>query len=508
MILRLVALTDVPPGLHGDEAVTAQEAQRLLDEGPIGVWSPSIHGQPAGPFYWIAAWFLVLPETHFTVRLTTALLGILAVPVFYLFCREMFGRNTALAGAVALVFSYWAINFSRIAFPLASVPVVECAALYFLAVGVRLGSRWRMGIGGALAGATVYTYGSAPLFILALVVPAALLLWQHRRPAPVLRRTATHVAIAGIAAVVAASPFAAFALGNWDVFTGASNLLLITETEEFREQSLVSQAGTLLGRGGYALGIHFHSWHRDAVDAMGLRGLLDPLSAAGFAAGVAVALWKVRDWRYALLISGLLAGTVPAMFTSSSHLDGEVWGEFRRNIISLPFVMALAGVGGAWALSLPNYRDSAWGRAAKLAGWAVVATAVATIAVVNVHHYFFEWAEDDHTRWVFAQELVLAAEHVNELDAERPTVYLYSVRWGYWYSTADFLFGDLPGVDRSEEFGNFSLERLHDGDVVYVLMHKYLEHGPELMERYPGGTYITERDPEGELILAIYYLPG
>ncbi|MEX2599644.1 MAG: hypothetical protein WD533_08320, partial [Dehalococcoidia bacterium] len=41
-VLRLAALAGVPPGLHGDEAITALEARRILDEGPIGPWSPSI----------------------------------------------------------------------------------------------------------------------------------------------------------------------------------------------------------------------------------------------------------------------------------------------------------------------------------------------------------------------------------------------------------------------------------------------------------------------------------
>jgi hypothetical protein len=51
LLLRLVNLTTLPTGLHGDEAIVGMEGQRILREGWIDPYSPSARGQPTAPFY-------------------------------------------------------------------------------------------------------------------------------------------------------------------------------------------------------------------------------------------------------------------------------------------------------------------------------------------------------------------------------------------------------------------------------------------------------------------------
>ena len=53
--------------------------------------------------------------TEWSMRLPTAILGILSVPVFYYFCGRIFGRMTALAGTVLLLVSDWHLLFSQYA---------------------------------------------------------------------------------------------------------------------------------------------------------------------------------------------------------------------------------------------------------------------------------------------------------------------------------------------------------------------------------------------------------
>ena len=52
--LRLTMLTEIPAGLHGDEAWTGIDAARILDEGWVGVYVTSALGQVSGPLYFAA----------------------------------------------------------------------------------------------------------------------------------------------------------------------------------------------------------------------------------------------------------------------------------------------------------------------------------------------------------------------------------------------------------------------------------------------------------------------
>lgn len=53
--------------------------------------------------------------TEWSLRLPTAILGILSAPVFYYLCSRTFGRGTALAGTVLLLVSDWHLLFSQYA---------------------------------------------------------------------------------------------------------------------------------------------------------------------------------------------------------------------------------------------------------------------------------------------------------------------------------------------------------------------------------------------------------
>src|SRR3972149_1711979 len=68
-IVRVTELTEIPPGLHGDEGLAGMDAARILREGWVGVYLPSALGTPSGTFYWVATIFRFLGESMFTDRL-------------------------------------------------------------------------------------------------------------------------------------------------------------------------------------------------------------------------------------------------------------------------------------------------------------------------------------------------------------------------------------------------------------------------------------------------------
>ena len=124
-VLRLWRLGTIPLGLHGDEAWTGLDAERVLDEGWIGPYLVSALGQPIGPVYWAAAVFAVLPDTTLVLRASMAFFGIATIPLSYVTFRLMFDRTVAVFAALLLAFMMWHLHLSRTAFMVQTAPFME-----------------------------------------------------------------------------------------------------------------------------------------------------------------------------------------------------------------------------------------------------------------------------------------------------------------------------------------------------------------------------------------------
>src|SRR5512143_2279426 len=102
--LRLVALDTVPPGLSHDEVIIAQVAKDIL-HGRLAIYFPEGYGHEPLCHYLLAGMFAVCGANEFTLRLTTALLGILTTAVAYRLAREMLGSRVALVSAAWMAVS-------------------------------------------------------------------------------------------------------------------------------------------------------------------------------------------------------------------------------------------------------------------------------------------------------------------------------------------------------------------------------------------------------------------
>jgi hypothetical protein len=233
----------------------------------------------------------------------------------------------------------------------------------------------------------------------------------------------------------------------------------------------------------------------DGVDALGNRPLLDPVTGAFFAIGLGICLWKWREERYFLIIAGIVTGVLGIILTT------VYGGQYRRLISALPFVMVAA------ALPL----ESVWGlideRLNKKLGYLLVALAVCFVGYYNIRYYFVDFARQPSTRWVFCADLVESIEYIESLPSEGLYVYFYSDRWSYNYETRQFLLPQVPGEDRSRQFGTFSLEKAdNQQNMVYLLLPPYEGLIDQIREKYPGGIY--KASGEDGSVFSAYFIKG
>jgi hypothetical protein len=176
--LRFVSLDTAPAGLWYDEALNGGNARRILAGDRPLFFFPD--GYPQEPLFFYlqaamvrlhsAATERVTPQI-WPLRATAALIGLLTLPVFYLFARRLFPRGWALGATAMLALWPWHIHFSRLGFRTILTPLMVSLVGWMLLGWLQRGGReraggvWRAAVAGALLGATLYTYTAANVMV-------------------------------------------------------------------------------------------------------------------------------------------------------------------------------------------------------------------------------------------------------------------------------------------------------------------------------------------------------
>lgn len=167
--LRLPNLTEVPPGLHHDEAANGLQTAGIARQGQVPFYVSTPAGKEPLYFYLAAGLFALLGKGVFALRLTSALLGVLTVAATYWVGRELLAdRRIALIAAVLLAVSFWHLLLSRVGFRAIGLPLVQALAVAALFRGLKRDAPLWLALGGAFLGLAVYTYFAAWFLLLTL----------------------------------------------------------------------------------------------------------------------------------------------------------------------------------------------------------------------------------------------------------------------------------------------------------------------------------------------------
>lgn len=486
LVLRSWDLANVPPGLHGDEALMGLDAQRVLREGWIGPWLPATAlGVPAGPAYWAAAVTWAIGDSATNVRFALALLGTATVPVAYGAFRVMFGPRAAVLASAFLAFSAWHIHYSRIAYITVSLPLAVVATTLMLFLGIRHRQWWLFLGAGVCAGLSAYTYQAYPIFLVAVACFAA---WLSVSYFP--RRL--HHYVRDMAALfggfyVTALSMIHYATGHKNFFETTQRRNSVRETPQWKAASgWRDQFDVLRDRAHDAFDVLTGSGHLDPVDASGVGHMFGHVTYVLLALGIVIAILNVRRLPYAYLLIMLVVLPVATIIT--------VDGEFRRFIAFSPFLAAFMALPLERAWRAGDARTGL-GRAAT---YACIAAIVGWVGWRDVDYYFGTLGDSPYARMIFVDELAAASRFMDETQPDK--VVLFSVRWDYSYPTRAYLAPGIPGEDRSTEHRPRPDPSAEGGppdplrtdptqDTLFIFIGaNYMALTPEALKRYPGAT--------------------
>ena len=174
---RIWQLDTIPPGLYPDEAINGNEA--ITDPGKI--FYPENNGREGLFINLIAGSFSIFGISIWSIRIISALIGILTVLGLYLLTKELFNQDEngsrfiALLASFFLAVSFWHVNFSRIGFRAILVPLILVFTFYFLSEGFRSQRMRDFIFSGLIFGLGFYTYIAFRSTVILLLV--VLFLW-------------------------------------------------------------------------------------------------------------------------------------------------------------------------------------------------------------------------------------------------------------------------------------------------------------------------------------------
>lgn len=497
--LRLYQLGVVPPGPQFDEAFNALDA-RLVLLGNRPLFLPANGGREVLYTYLQAAVGAVLGLNLYTLRLVSALAGILTVPAVYVLVRRLFLRDSRLLAtftALALTVSYWHIHFSHYGIRVILMPLLLCGVFGLFWLGMHGGSRRaRLAAviaAGALAGLSVWTNPTGR-FTPFVAAPYVLwLLWRYpERRKLRLDSPLGGLLLFGLAALVIFLPLGLEFWRHPEFFTGHA-----AEVSVFAER-VAGQGSPWLLLGQNVLRVlGMFSFDGDLEWAHGIanRPVLDWFLAIPFYIGVVI--WALRllgrdlPPEQATDRDSLVLFLLWAIVMLAPSVLSEAAPNYSRTLPAIPAVMLAVGLGLTWIATRPRLQP-AWGVAAALA-------LVAAGGLVTGYDYFVRFPEYREVYYVFDADKVDALRWMEEQVDAGNTVYL-SPLWST-HATVNFLRSSrIESLDATD-----ALVLPAGGGAVYAFPAEQQDYAETIADRL-GAQVETINDKYGRPLLAVVRL--
>lgn len=412
--LRVISLSDLPPGLTHDEANHGREALEILD-GVFLFYFPLNYGSEPLYSYTVAGFMLLFGKSLFAMRLVNVVFGLGAMGIAYLWAKKAFDRRTALIAAAVTAVSFWPLASSREALRAGMLPFFMAAAVWFFWHFItreqsdsrrsRPAAVWPL-IGFAVSvTATLHIYLSSrvawlmfPLFILYLAL-------VHR---PIFRRTWQPTILGLLLAGIMAVPMFSYVRNHPEVLTRLD--MLDGPLQQIRSGNFIP----LLENSRDALLAFIWPGYGDQFLAYNVPGrpVFDSLTAFFFAVGILVSLWRWKKPANVLVLLWFGAGIIPSLITGPT-------ANTTRNLAAISAIHLIPAIGFVAVSDTLSKRFSRFKQPA-FAGLAVSWLAVA--GWISARDYFVNWGQSAQVRGAYQHTLIQSLAYLETRPDSSPTV--------------------------------------------------------------------------------------
>ena len=190
----------------------SDHAEKILDVydvsiGETRIFFPRNTGREAFQMYWtlLIARVFGTGLSYLSLKLGTAILGLLTLPFVYLLGKEIGGQRVGLIAFLLTGIGYWPNVISRVGLRFPLYPLFVAPTLFFLVRGLRTRNRNDFLLSGLFLG--IGLHGYSPMRIVPFVVIAAFLLyWLHAQSKGARKDSVAWLTMLGLTSVVVFLP--------------------------------------------------------------------------------------------------------------------------------------------------------------------------------------------------------------------------------------------------------------------------------------------------------------
>ncbi len=479
LIIRLFDLTGHPYILNGSEASIGLDALAVARgqiQTPFAVgWLTN----PTLPFFILALPVQLLGPSALSVRLLPAVIGAATVPTIYFFGRRWLGPPVALLAAILLAGSHLHIHYSRLGLTNIWDPLLALLVFGLIYAAWQNGRRRTWLLAGLALGLTPYLFTTAHLFPFMLPLIIVALLWKRPYPPGYLR----NLLAAAIVALVVALPQLLFYQANYLIFMDRANTLGIFQSNWFVEEGVRTgqNAATVLAQ-QFRRALFAFQGGQDTSNAYNPGVSLLPFwPAVFFTLGLALALWRLRQLRYQLLLIWLGVTLVTAAFLLQSPPSSH------RLLIAVPAVYLLIALALGWLgqqfLTLLGLNKRYL---------LPVLTVLALFMGLSDLGFYFGQYRTQHRFGDRNTEIAYEmAGYLNSLDGDWAAHFYGPPNMYTGFPTFPFLLTDLgQGLTFTDIIGGEEPQP-PQGNTVYLFIPERAAELPEIESLYPDGRLLT-----------------
>ncbi len=496
--LRVMALPDLPVGLHYDEAANVVLTRQIASGDYRPVFIRAYTGKEVLFFYVGAFWVWATGGAPWGLRLNAAMFGVLTVAATYAVTRALFGTDRRARWIALLAAGWMAVAFphvllSRYGFRAIAQPLLQALTVTALWHGLRTGKRRWFAAGGAFLGLTGYTYLAARLFPLPLALALGWLLVRARREER--WRRVGQFALALLVALVVFAPLGLYFARNPDAFaTRITQVAAPTWRDALRGLWLCVRALAWPGAG-------------DPYVRFNVPGkpVLDGVSAALALIGLAGLLFAPRKDAHESAGRLFIVAVLATMLLPSALATSEITPSNLRLVGLFPFIAippayaVVALIGSLERHLLPSAVSRQPAASCILHPVSCLLPPASCLLLllfggVTTARAYRQWASSAALFYTVDGEMVLAAEVLDATDLAHTTVYIASEH--YRHPTVAALARQYPQAKWLA--GGATLVLPPTGDALYLLPRSLTPPSPwpDAITQQWQSTVLT--DPAGE----------
>ena len=426
LFFRLYQTGSVPAEPFSDHA------EKILDvfdvsQGEFHIFFPRNTGREFIQMYWtlLVAKIFGTGLSYLSLKLGTALLGLLTLPYVYLLGKEVANKRVGLIAFFMFGIAYWPNVISRVGLRFPLYPLFVAPTLFYLLRGIRRQSRNDFILAGLFLG--LGSHGYSPFRIMPFVVVAALGIYLlHKQSQNARPQAFMQLVILAFMSLIVFLPLGRYALSNPGVFA-------------YRAISrLDNQNGDTVGIfvDNFVDGLKMFNWHNGDIWVHSVTGrpALGVVSAALFLIGILFLILRyarTRHWLDLFLILSIPLLTLPS--TLSVAFPGE---NPALNRAGGAAVVVFVVVGMAFDGLLTSLRSRA--KRGPASAWAVGILLILFSLGQNYNLVFDQYANYFKIGAWNSSEMGQVIHEFEEAHGQTETVWI--VPFPHWVDTR------LPGV--------------------------------------------------------------